>query len=129
MYFNTNNRHMPSLICSSINDNFTVSADNGNGKLTYPVGMITIDEIAYAGGKKWQTNTSYYLYNNTNYWTMSPSHIAYSYVSESVLYSTGYFGTNGISGFSHTLRPVISLKKGTILSNGNGTSTSPYIVE
>jgi hypothetical protein len=35
------------------------------------VGLITADEVEFAGGKN-ENNTSYYLYNGQNYWTMSP---------------------------------------------------------
>ena len=64
LYFSSvqrlNNRKL-SLVCPRQLDKFSVSTNNGNGALTYPVGMITAEEIAYAGGVIWQTNTSYYL--------------------------------------------------------------------
>ena len=63
----------PSLVCPRQVDNFTVSTDNGNGALTYPVGLITADEMVFAGGGVWQTNISYYLYNGIYNWSMSPS--------------------------------------------------------
>ena len=129
MYFNINNRRVPSLICLNANDRFTTTTNNGNGALTYPIGLITADEASYAGGRKWRTNTSYYLYNNTYYWFLSPSHIAYMYASGSVLYSNGYFGTNSVNSLSHSIRPSISLKKGAVLSSGSGTAEDPFIVE
>jgi hypothetical protein len=45
----------------------------GNGDLTYPVSLITIDEVAVAGGKLEQSNSSYYLYTGSSYWTVSAS--------------------------------------------------------
>ena len=129
MYFNINNRRVPSLICLNANDRFTTTTNNGNGALTYPIGLITADEASYAGGRKWRTNASYYLYNNTYYWFLSPSHIAYMYASGSVLYSNGYFGTNSVNSLSHSIRPSISLKKGAVLSSGSGTAEDPFIVE
>ena len=54
----------PSLACVNDNDKFTVSSDNGNGALKYPVALLTADEIVYAGAVDHTVNTSYYLHNN-----------------------------------------------------------------
>ena len=116
-----------SLVCPRQLDKFTVSADNGNGKLTYPVGMITAEEMAYAGGVIWQANTSYYLYNGVHNWSFSPSCFDSWKARELTLSSSGNFGYVGVSSFSGA-RPSISLKQGTVLSSGNGTSTNPFIV-
>ena len=53
----------PSLKCTQNNDKFTISSSLGNGNLTYPVGLITADEAAYAGGKSGTSNSLYYLYS------------------------------------------------------------------
>ena len=116
-----------SLVCPRQLDKFTVSTNNGNGKLTYPVGMITAEEMAYAGAVLWHTNTSYYLYNGVYNWALSPSPFDNLYAGEFHLYSSGTFGYNYVAGWLGG-RPVISLKQGTVLSSGNGTSTSPFIV-
>ena len=61
------------LTCSQKNDAFTVSdTTNGNGALTYPVGLLSTDEIALAGG--WNAaNSGYYLYSGQVWWASSPS--------------------------------------------------------
>lgn len=119
----------PSLICPKLNDKFTVNLEIGNGDLTYPVGMITADEIALAGGVVGSRNISYYIYNgNVHYRSMSPYQIHEASVftigswGEFNLYSV--LGTNGWVG----VRPVVSLKPGTIISGGDGSSSSPYII-
>ena len=43
LYENATKR--PSLLCARDVDKFTVNSSNGNGDLTYPVGMLTADEI------------------------------------------------------------------------------------
>ena len=44
------NRATPSLKCNDSSDYYTVSsASTGNKALTYPVGLITLDEIVFAG--------------------------------------------------------------------------------
>ena len=116
-----------SLVCPRQLDKFSVSTNNGNGKLIYPVGMITAEEMAYAGGVIWQTNTSYYLYNGVYNWSFSPYRFSLWNAIEFTLSSSGYFGLYDVSG-SLGGRPVLSLKSGTVLSSGNGTSTNPFIV-
>ena len=65
----------PTLKCSQSNDYFTVSGSSkGNHELTYPVGLITADEVVLAGGFGGTANQSYYLYTNQYYWTMSASY-------------------------------------------------------
>ena len=61
------------LICPQKNDAFTVSdTTNGNGALTYPVGLLSTDEIVLAGG--WNaSNSGYYLYSGQVWWASSPS--------------------------------------------------------
>ena len=118
----------PQLICPTESDKFTVNTSNGNGALTYPVGLITADEVAMAGGK-WQTdNRSYYLYTNQYYWSGSPS------IFNGVSSSTYGFGVAGsgradahIVSDDGGARPVVSLSSKAKLS-GNGTYLKPYTV-
>ena len=116
-----------SLVCPRQLDKFSVSTNNGNGALTYPVGMITAEEMAYAGAVIWQTNTSYYLYNGVNNWSFSPYLFRFWNAGEFSFNSAGTLGVSDVAGL-HGGRPVVSLKQGTVLSSGNGTSTSPFIV-
>ena len=101
-YYKAYNRNStnktPTLKCNQVNDRFTkettVSGVTGNGALTYPIGLITADEVAYAGGLYYQSdgsanNSKYYLYTNNTFWTMSPSHYSGSRASEFRVYSTG----------------------------------------
>ncbi|MBR7042522.1 MAG: hypothetical protein IKI04_03370, partial [Bacilli bacterium] len=131
LYFSPYNRvyttHTPSLTCSK-NDSFTVTESaTGNGKLTYPVGLLTSDEIMLAGGKEFTQNSTYYLYTNQSYWSGSPNYYgsvgSVRYVSS--VGNISYDGMNNIFG----VRPVVSLKSGTQVSGGNGTVSDPYVVE
>ena len=118
----------PTLVCQNANDKFTVSSNKGNGALTYPVGLITADEIIYAGADgKYSSNTSFYLYNNYYSWSLSPSVFFDVTTYEFRLSSDGVLHVGGV-GLSGGLRPVVSLRPGTTISSGIGTSSSPYIV-
>ena len=58
----------PTFECQNSSDLYTTSESNqGNKALTYPIGLITADEIAYAGGVVRANNTSYYLYTGQVY--------------------------------------------------------------
>ena len=123
----------PSLMCAQDNDKFTVDSKNGNGKLTYPVGLITLDEVIFAG-----FNTRYsdvnehdditnYLYTNSSYWTFSPI-----LVNDRGNAHVGDIGDSGAVGDAdvnsiYGVRPVISLASGTLVT-GSGTTTNPYVV-
>ena len=120
--------YAPSLTCNT-NDAFTVSASNGNGKLTYPVGLLTSDEIMLAGGKIGSSNTTYYLYTNQNWWSGSPNYFTVSNANEFYVYSSGNL-TSDYVRLARGVRPAVSLKPGTkFASGGTGISTNPYVVE
>lgn len=84
------NNGQPTLKCANNNDKFTKSTTIGNGKLTKMIGLITSDEVIYAGGNSGTYNQEYYLYSGDWYWTMAP----YSYASGRAF--VGYVGSRGL---------------------------------
>ena len=128
----------PSVVClNESRDGFTVSTDSGgNGKLTYPVGLLTADEVMFAGGKADTSNLKYYLYSGTVYWLLSPlafnsNNTAPSDASGFFVYSTGSLGWGGSGNIRgvYGVRPSIALSKGTRYSSGDGSFTNPYVIE
>ena len=129
----------PSLKCTNMNDRFTINASNGNGALTYPIGLITTDEVVLAGGffRDYTndlnvTNPDYYLVSNRYYWSMTPdTHDSNAYIEcVSSDGGLGFFpaGYNRITPNSLAVRPVISLKPDAIIG-GDGTMNNPFVVE
>ena len=120
------NKTNPRLMCSQQNDRFTVEdTQMGNGDLTYPVGLLTTDEAALAGGYGAE-NYSYYLYTGNGYWTMSPD--SFNGFTANVRYV--HFDGRASSDLVDRgigVRPVLSLKSGS-LTSGQGTATDPYLV-
>jgi len=117
----------PSLKCINKNDSFTTSTDNGNGKNTYPVGLITLDEALLAGFS-WNTddNTNY-LYNGKVWWTMSPTlnSVQLGYIG--VLHSMAdNVNTVYVSANAGGVRPSIVIKNGIKIKDGNGSSSNPF---
>ena len=116
--------------CTGNSNLFTTSgSSDGNKSLTYPIGLITADEVAFAGGVFGANNKSYYLCTNSTYWTMSPYWYYYTAASAFYVNSTGDLNANYVYWVVPGVRPVINLKADVQISSGNGTSASPYIVE
>lgn len=121
----------PMLYCENVQDRFTKSTSIGNGKLTYPVGLITSDEISLAGSYWLTNNTSFYLYTGYSYYTMSPN-LVKKYSSGSVLAYVFIFTNQGnMPNYSVTntayIRPVINLSS-SVKFTGTGTYNDVYEV-
>ena len=115
------------LKCSQQNDRFTVDDEViGNGALTYPVGLLTIDEGYLAGGP-WVSNSGYYLYTGNDYWTMSPHRFNGAFPYVDFVTSTGGVTSSDTVFNSYGVRPVLNLKSGS-LKSGSGTATDPFLV-
>ncbi len=129
-YIRLVNSKNPSFKCTDSQDLYTTSGSStGNAALQYPIGLITADEVAFAGGVYDSSNTSYYLYNDAYYgiWTMSPAN---AYGSAFVF---GVFGNGDLSSgwlgdpYPPGVRPVINLCADAQIT-GTGTVDDPFKV-
>ncbi|MCI8568237.1 MAG: hypothetical protein HFG48_02845, partial [Bacilli bacterium] len=68
----------PSIVCPNDDDKFTVSSEAGNGKLTYPVALLTADEATLAGSGFKGYSSDSYLYTNQDWWLITPSYVSIS---------------------------------------------------
>ena len=119
------------LSCTNKNDSFSVNeTSKTNGKLTYPIGLITADEVAFAGGSYRQTNEQYYLKISGEYLTMTPSYY-YPSIRRNVIYMVGSTGmlAETYTSTSKRVKPVINLNSNVKIMRGEGTPTNPYIIE
>ena len=115
------------MTCSQKNDAFTVDdITNGNGALTYPVGLITLDELLAAGAYayNWPSNYDFYLYTGSYYWTMGPGNFNGDSAGVGVLRGDGSLYNFRVSD-SYGVRPVVSLRSDVQLS-GSGTMSDPW---
>ena len=117
----------PILTCPTASDKFTVNTSNGNGALTYPVGLITADEVAMAGGVYNSGNSSYYLYTNQYYWAGSPILFYVGYGAGGFRVGDGGFLYGGFVYNSSEVRGVVSLSSESKLL-GSGTYNDVYVV-
>ena len=116
-----------SLKCSDKRDMFSITSDYGNAQLTYPVGLITADEVVLAGGKYNIRNEKYYLNSTRDFLTMTPYNFDSSYV-RSAIFAVGYAGSLSITRVSYynDARPVININKDVLIQSGDGTMDNPY---
>ena len=128
-YYGVTNRmfniFQPQYKCPQNEDLYTMYG-KGNNMLSYPIGLITVDEVIYAGGNAANVNSSYYLYENIDYWTMSPLYYEYGAFG-SIVRNMGYLYYNNVVSTAG-VRPVINLKSNVEISGGDGTSSNPYVV-
>ena len=117
----------PSFKCKNIdNDLFTLKSSSlGNKALTYPIGLITADEVAFAGAGYNFTNESYYLKMDGCFWTMTPNH--YNNGITVFRECTGVLNFSPTFGLTRGVRPVINLKA-DVQFLGDGTKENPYQV-
>ena len=114
-YGRLNTNKTPSLSCTSTD----IIAES--------VGLITADEVSYAGGVVPIANSGYYLYNGKYYWTMSPYSFGGSNASVYSVSSNGTLDGDYGSWAVPSVRPVINLKADTRFI-GSGTVDSPFEV-
>ena len=132
----------PTLTCENASDYYTVaSASSGNKKLSYPIGLITADEMmlaSHAGGvfngnyNHMKSNDGSYLATGNSFWTMTPAG-SYTQFGNASWFAfvfnvspSGWIDDLSVNG-TVGIRPVINLKSDVTIT-GNGTMTDPYVV-
>ena len=126
----------PTYDCTNNNDKFTVDASAGNGKLEYPIALMTADEIAYAGGVAYEDAPMWYYTNSslesstgsTFWWSLSPSYWSGYYSGVWDVHGSnlpGFLSGDDVSS-AFGVRPAISIKSDALWSSGDGSPENPY---
>ena len=129
----------PSYDCAATEDKFTADTSTGNGKLTYPIALMTADEVSFAGGL-WGTNAqTWYYYNSAKgsstgeqwWWLLSPAsgNGSYAYVFFVVGSSNPGFLSSTYVSHTYGVRPAVSLKSCVKTSGGDGSASDPYTIK
>ena len=129
----------PSYDCSVTEDKFTVDTSTGNGKLTYPIALMTADEVSFAGGLYGNNAQTWYYYNSvkgsstgsTWWWLLSPDDWNGSSAYVFRVGGSSYPGnlSNDIVVYTYGVRPSVSLKSCVKTSGGDGSASTPYTIE
>ena len=130
----------PTYNCTNMSDAFSVN--NTRAKLDYPIGLMTVDEAAFAGGEKETSLTAPYAWYYTNAngesitgsedsWSLSPSFWNSASSGDwrwGGSSEPGYLSYNS-ANLAYAVRPAISLKSCTKWASGDGTSSNPYTIK
>ena len=116
----------------TVNESTLLNGNKTNGDLKYPIGLLTADEVAYAGAYKvFQDNLTYYLYNSSissSWWLLTPSGDDGS--GKGVYYvSSSYGHIYRNNDFSLAFRPSINIKASALINSGDGTKENPYTLK
>ena len=129
----------PTYDCTDTNDKFTVDTSTGNGKLKYPIALMTADEVSFAGGLLVTNAPTWYYYNSANgsstgtnwWWSLSPDYWNGSYAYVFFVNGSsnpGYLSNTNVN-LTNGVRPAISLKSCVKTSGGDGSASAPYTIE
>ena len=138
-YTRLNTNKTPSYDCAATEDKFTVDSTVGNGKLTYPIALMTADEVSFAGGVYGTNAPTWYYKNSANgsstgstwWWLLSPRRWDGGFAVVFGVYGSSnpgylyYYNVNNTNG----VRPAISLKSCIKYSTGNGSASDPYTIK
>lgn len=111
------------LSCSNLIDRFTVDKSNGNGSLTYPVGLITKDEYELTLDESGSS-----LNTDTSYWTLSPYYFDIDCTDVYRVGSNGEVGNYNVNS-AGGIRPTVSLRPKIRFSDGDGSVDKPYLID
>ncbi len=110
----------PNMICSETKEDF-------GGTIKQKIALLTIDEVTMAGLVDGVNNTTNYLYQANDYYTMTPA--------EYYNYTAYIFYVNGAGQIlkatpteKMTIRPVITIDS-SVTVGGKGTKEEPYYIK
>ena len=129
----------PTYNCTNMRDAFSVN--NTSAKLNYPIGLMSIDELSYAGGNSSTRLTAPYVWYYTNangessYGSLTFGSLSLVRWKDSYTLVWGINGSdspgflNGIhTGGLHAVRPSVSLLSCNLISRGDGSANNPYVI-
>lgn len=99
-------------------------------RFTSKIGLLTVDEVVFAGGLYGEENLEYYLYNeeiDNLWWTLSLSKEDDDTFYPFLVNEKGEIVDNVSGSLYRGFRPVISLNRNVLVS-GSGTIDDPYVV-
>ena len=126
-------KNVAQFTCPELSRDLYTTTDSsiGNKALTYPVGLITYDELVFAGMDQRHINKLSWAYSTQHYWTMSSAYfdVAGGAANEWRLSGAGYLTPWSWVTVRDGARPVINLKSDVKISGGIGTSNDPFIID
>ena len=110
-----------SLACANETDRFSVN--NPKAKLKHPIGLLSVPELRLA-----IYGSSHYFNNGQWVWHASPVSFDISGAGVGGVDADGWYYYRDVNN-SEGVRPSVSIKPGTSFSSGDGSFTSPFVIE
>ena len=133
------NNFTPTYLCGGNGTGGLFETTQADYDITDKIGLMTADEIVFAGGSinSGLTNPYAWYYtnsegnsitNSSSWWTMSPSKWDGTKANVWIVDGNGKLDENGNVSTSYAVRPVISVYSDVYVMSGNGTPENPYIL-
>ena len=123
LQFKNSDTSNKSLVCANETDRFSVSSTKA--KLNYPIGLLTLPELSLAN-----YGSSHYFNSGQVVRLGSPRYFSSGYYANNWVVNSGGLYTSDFHVYRKAgVRPAVSLKPGTTTSSGDGSYTSPFVIE
>ena len=112
----------PSFICPATTESY-------GGSYRLKAGLITADELVYAGESQSVIGNSYLNPEKDDispYWSMTPANFIYGYAS--VWRENDYLDIDFVN-YNYAIRPIINISTENMTLTGEGTIDNPYMLE
>ena len=120
LYFKNYSTSNQSLVCVNETDRFSHS--NTKAYLKYPIGLLSVPELSLAG-----YGSSHYFNNGQYVWLGSLNNFDIVSAGARVVGASGF--DNGYVYSTRGVRPSVSIKPGTEYVSGDGSYTSPFVID
>ncbi len=113
----------PTYICPNTNKLY-------GGEYDLKIGLMSADEVSFAGGIRGTSNEDYYIFKSSEYrWLNSPVDFIENNAHEFDINASG----STLSGYyvyvESSIVPVLNLRSNTLFTGGNGTKEEPYVIK
>lgn len=98
---------------------------------TSRIGILSADEVIFAGASSMNMSQNYYLYipnKNNTWWTSTPSYSEAGKIYFFEVDNNGRVNDTALGTNYKSVRPVINLTK-KVTATGTGTDTDPYVIK
>ena len=111
----------PTLMCPSTSESY-------GGSYRLKVGLITADELVLAGESSYVVGNSYLNPGESDYWYWSMTPADFGDGKADVWFWLDYFYVSYVDDYG-AVRPVINVTTENGFTSGDGTASSPYVIE
>ncbi len=120
-YSRLHDSKQPTYICPNTNETY-------GGEYDLKIGLLSADEVAFAGGVDYIENHNYYLYGNET-WIRLGTPYGNNIGSYELFFKSDVGGIGvGTIYEQSSVSPVLNLRADILFEQGDGTKDNPYIV-